>query len=185
MGPPSPGSYLVRSGFVPQPSCTRSPIAHTGGHHRRLWHVAALAVIAWLAVHGQAFAQGGPGLRVGLGLDPDLFLVGAHLESDPLVDRLRFRPNLELGVGDDLTLIAINAEFAYWFPGRRAWSLYAGGGPAVNIYRVGDRRGGGSDTEPGFNVLIGLSHRDGLFTEFKIGAMDSPELRLTLGFSFD
>lgn len=144
-----------------------------------------LVFCVWTLSASVAHAQGGAGVRVGVALDPDLFTVGAHIESDPLIDRLRFRPNLEVGVGDDLTLIAINAEFAYWFPSRRAWSLYAGGGPAINIYRFG---GGGrreSDTEPGFNILVGLAHREGLFTEFKIGAMDSPELRLTIGFAFD
>lgn len=142
-------------------------------------------VAAWVAAAGSAQAQGGPGVRVGLAVDPDLFTFGAHIESDPLVDRLRFRPNLEVGIGDDLTLIAINAEFAYWFPGRRAWSLYAGGGPALNIYRFGSGSRRDSDAEPGFNILVGLSHREGLFTEFKIGALDSPELRLTVGFAFD
>lgn len=147
--------------------------------------VSVFLLIAWAATAGIAQAQGGPGIRVGLGVDPDLFMFGAHLESDPLVDRLRFRPNLEVGIGDDLTLIAINAEFAYWFPGRRAWSLYAGGGPALNIYRFGSGSRRDSDAEPGFNILVGVAHREGLFTEFKIGALDSPELRLTVGFAFD
>jgi hypothetical protein len=150
-----------------------------------LVRIGGFTLAAWMMAGVGAHAQGGPGIRVGLALDPDLFVIGAHLESDPLVDRLRFRPNLEVGLGDDVTLIAVNAEFAYWFPSRRPWSLYAGGGPAINIYRFGDRGGRESDLEPGFNVMLGLAHRQGLFTEFKIGALDSPELRLTVGFAFD
>lgn len=152
---------------------------------RRLVRVCGFTLAAWALTVVGADAQGSPGIRVGLGLDPDFFVIGAHVESNPLVDRLRFRPNLEVGLGDDLTLIAINAEFAYWFPSRRPWSLYAGGGPAINIYRFGDRGRRESDLEPGFNVMLGLAHRQGLFTEFKIGALDSPELRLTVGFAFN
>lgn len=150
-----------------------------------LVRLGALTLAAWLLTGGGVHAQGGPGVRVGLGVDPDVFVIGAHLESEPLVDRLRFRPNVEVGVGDDLTLIAVNAEFAYWFPSRRPWSLYAGGGPALNIYRFGARGRRDSELDPGFNVMLGLSHREGLFTEFKIGGLDSPELRLTVGFAFD
>ena len=51
------------------------------------------------------------GLRGGLSVDPDQFYIGGHLETSPLIDRLHFRPNLEVGFGDDLTLIAVNMEF--------------------------------------------------------------------------
>ena len=60
---------------------------------------------------------------------------GVHYESIALIDRLHFRPNLEVGLGDDLTHVGLNMEFVYKFPRRRqSWNLYAGGGPAVNFF---------------------------------------------------
>ena len=100
-----------------------------------------------------AFAQD-PGIRGGISVDPDQFYFGGHLETSPLVDRLHFRPNVEVGRGDDLMLIAANMEFVYKFTTRRAWNLYAGGGPALNIYMID----GADDSEldAGFNVLVGV-----------------------------
>src|SRR5206468_12246458 len=57
-----------------------------------------------------AHAQGGVGLRGGLSVDPDQFYVGVHVDAGPLVDHLWFRPNVEIGLGDDRTLFAFNAE---------------------------------------------------------------------------
>src|SRR5438105_4845593 len=94
----------------------------------------AVAVFA-LGICGCAAAASAQtvGVRVGASASPDQFYFGAHLETTPLVDRLRFRPNVELGLGNDLTLTALNFEFAYHFPDSRAgWHLYAGAGPALN-----------------------------------------------------
>ena len=120
------------------------------------------------------------GARVGVSANPDQFYFGAHVETDPLVDRLRFRPNLEIGLGDDTTLIALNFEFAYSFPSRRPWNLYVGAGPALNIYDSEDD----TDAEGGFNILIGAAHRNGLFVEFKVGMIKSPDVKFGVGFVF-
>src|SRR6187402_944969 len=64
------------------------------------------------------------GIRGGISVDPDQFYFGGHLETAPLVDRLHFRPNLEVGFGDDLVLIAANMEFVYKFTRSRPLNLY-------------------------------------------------------------
>jgi len=120
------------------------------------------------------------GARVGASVDPDQFYLGLHTESDPLVDRLRFRPNAEIGVGNDATVVALNLEFAYHFPSRSLWALYAGAGPALNIVDVNDD----TRAEGGFNIMIGTEHRDGLFFEVKVGALDSPEFKIGVGYVF-
>ena len=122
-----------------------------------------------------ALAQG-PGVRGGVSIDPDQFYFGGHYETGALVDRVYFRPNVEAGLGDDLTLVALNFEFAYKFPPRNGWRLFVGGGPSVNFYsfdrgKDNDRE---TDSEAGLNFLIGVEQSDGLFFEFKIGALDSP-----------
>jgi hypothetical protein len=139
--------------------------------------MAALAV-ATLATPAQA--QVSPGVRAGASLNPDQFYLGGHLETAPLVDRLHFRPNVELGFGDDVTLVAFNLEFVYLFPSRQPWSLYAGAGPAINYYVFSDT----SDAKGGFNILIGGQRRDGLFFETKIGVIDSPDLKFGVGYTF-
>ena len=128
-----------------------------------------------------AAAQDG-GVRGGLSVDPDQFYIGGHFETSPLIDRLHFRPNLEVGFGDDLTLIAANMEFVYKFPLRSGWSVYAGGGPALNVYMVDDADD--SETEAGVNLLVGFEQARGLFFEFKIGAVDSPDFKFGVGWTF-
>jgi hypothetical protein len=120
------------------------------------------------------------GIRGGISVDPDQFYVGGHLETAPLIDRLYFRPNLEVGFGDDLTLIGANMEFVYKFTTRRPMNLYAGAGPALNIFMNDDD----SDTEAGFNFLVGMETPKGLFFEFKVGAMDSPDLKFGVGYTW-
>jgi len=130
----------------------------------------------------------GVGGRVGASVTPDQFYFGAHLETGELAERLRFRPNLEVGVGSDLTLYAVNFEFTYRLPpnaprlprSMSAWYLYAGGGPALNILHQS------ADThwEGGFEGLFGMAHRDGLFVEAKVGALDTPRFKIGVGFTF-
>jgi hypothetical protein len=121
-----------------------------------------------------------PGVRAGVSVDPEQFYFGGHLQTPPLVDRLRFRPNIEVGLGDDVTLVAFNFEFAYFFPSRQPWQLYAGAGPALVLIDTD----ADTDVEGGFNFLIGVEHRQGLFFEFKVGAIDSPDLKFGVGYSW-
>ena len=135
-------------------------------------------VLACTAVRAQAQAVG---VRAGVSGSPDQFYAGLHYESERLVDQLRFRPNLEIGVGNDQTVLAFNFEFAYRLPlPRTMWSAYVGGGPALVIHRVANN----TNTGGGFNILIGLEHRRGLFTELKVGAIDSPNIKFAVGYTF-
>ncbi len=152
---------------------------------KKLTLVHFLLAAIGLALPATATAQG-PGLRGGVAIDPDQFYFGAHYETDALVDRVHFRPNVEAGLGDDLNLVALNFEFAYKFPQRNGWRLYAGGGPSVNFYSFDRGRGNDRETnsEAGLNFMMGVEQSDGLFFEFKIGALDSPELKFGVGWTF-
>ena len=127
-----------------------------------------------------ALAQDG-GIRGGISIDPDQFYFGGHLETSPLIDRLYFRPNVEVGIGDDLTLIGANMEFVYKFTRTRSLNLYAGAGPALNIYMPDE---GETSTDAGFNILVGAETPKGLFFEFKIGAIDSPDFKFGVGYTW-
>ncbi len=144
-----------------------------------------LAVAIAVMLPTTAAAQG-PGVRGGVSIDPDQFYFGGHFETGELVDGVHFRPNIEAGLGSDLTLIGLNFEFVYKFPRKNAWRLYAGGGPGVNFYSFdrGPNRDRDTESEAGLNFLIGVEQTSGLFFEFKIGALDSPELKFGVGWTF-
>jgi len=156
----------------------------------RIGVLGALAGFALLAVGSTpALAQQpGFGVRAGVSAEPDQFYFGAHFDTGPIFDKLSFRPNAEIGVGNNQTTVAGNFEFAYWWPLRRhPWNIYAGGGPAVIFYDHGNPHHddeGGSDVEPGFNILIGAAHRSGFFTEIKIGLIDSPGFKFGVGYAW-
>ena len=139
-------------------------------------------VTAILLYSVPGFAQTHVGGRVGVSADPDQFVFGGHIETQPVVTDLTFRPNIEVGVGNNTTLVALNFEFAYWIPLKNQWRLYVGAGPAANLYNHRGR--GGSNTVGGLNFLAGTQHDNGLFFELKVGAIDSPSLKFNVGYVF-
>ena len=146
-----------------------------------LWRAAGCGFVM-LALAAPAHAQFG--IRAGAGVNPDQFFFGAHAETKPLAPRLTFRPNAEIGVGDDRTLVALNLECAWWIPmPQRRFSVYVGAGPAANIYTdSGSGAGRDGGVAGGMNFLAGVQHQDGLFAEFKVGAIDSPRVKFTVGY---
>ena len=156
---------------------------------RRLSGAAAVIPLVTLAVlfavTAPASAQKGFGVRGGLSVDPDQGYFGLHYDTGPIVDRLSFRPNVEAGFGSSETLIAFNFEFAYHIRlPKSAWSVYFGAGPAAVLTTVDEGGGNHTDVGGGFNMLIGLTHRKGFFTELKVGVIDSPSLKIGIGYSF-
>ena len=148
---------------------------------------ALLVVVLVLFSPVQATAQQQVGVRAGVSVDPGQFYVGGHVQTEPLLENFAFRPNLEVGFGDDLVLIALNVEFAYRIPlPDQPWAVFLGAGPALNIFSFdeGSPKGDDTDTEGGFNILVGLEHNQGFFTEFKVGMSDSPDAKFAVGYSF-
>src|SRR5262245_3829306 len=127
----------------------------------------------------------GIGIRAGVSANPDQFYFGVHVLTKPVVEKLRFRPNAEIGFGSHTTTVALNGEFVYSVPLRREpWSLYLGAGPAINFYTAGESPSRNTSVKPGFNFLLGLEHREWLFTEIKVGAIDSPSFKFGIGYNF-
>src|SRR5262245_26187164 len=141
-----------------------------------------LAVLTLFAVllAAPASAQMAAGLRVGASADPDQFFFGGHVESKELVPNVHFRPNVEFGVGNDGTVIALNFELAYKFTTKQAWIPYVAAGPALLIIDTPRDTGG----HGGFNIALGAEHRGGLFGEVKVGAIDSPNFKVGIGYRF-
>lgn len=148
--------------------------------------VRLVAFLMFVQLMAAPAAAQSAGVRAGVSGNPDQFYFGGHVQTPALVDRLHFRPNIEIGFGDDVTLGAFNFEFAYVFPetlfpeSMRPWRLYVGAGPALNLYSIA----GESDAEPGFNAFGGLQHEDGLFVELKFGELESPRVKFGVGYAW-
>ncbi len=131
-------------------------------------------VLGALPAHAQ-----GIGFQGGFSIDPDQVYGGSHFEHE-LASQFLIRPSIEGGTGDHVTLATINIDFLYRFPLEGgSWSIYQGGGPAINIFRFDDE----TDLRGGLNVAFGFSHEGGFFTEFKVGTGDSPNLKFGVGFT--
>ncbi len=152
----------------------------------------ACVILASLTLLASTAGANDWGLRGGVTFDPDQVHVGAHMYAGELFDNGYFLPNVEIGFGDDVTLIAINPELVYRFDQRTKshWGFYVGGGLGINIVNWDDdHHGDGSDTDLGVNILggmaRGLSSGNELFLELKLGVADSPDAKITVGVTFD
>ena len=153
---------------------------------RRTW-VSLIFLSAFMLLADSASAQSGFGLRVGASGSPDQFYLGAHVDVKEIVERFWFRPNAEVGLGNGFTLFSLNGEFVYDMPIKSSnrWVPYIGGGPAFLIATVRDPLGGRyTNTGGGFNFLGGIRQRKGLMGEIKIGVIDSPEVKLGVGWTW-
>ena len=137
------------------------------------------------------FGYQGWGPRVGASVDPDQIFGGIHLDFGEIWDHIRFQPNVELGVGDDQVLLALNLEAAYLFPVQQSWMPYAGGGLGINFVDFDESSGpsgDGDDTDVGLNILGGVQRvRSGspdFLLELKVGLSDSPDAKFTIGWTF-
>lgn len=158
--------------------------------------IVTLILIAGLTAPASAQEQTrvgfrGWGPRVGLTIDPDQIHFGAHLDFGNFAKRVRFQPNFELGIGDNLMVAAFNLEAAFRFREKwDVWTPYAGGGLGINVIDHDDNNGfgGNTNTELGVNILggieKGLSNGDRFFIEVKLGLADSPDFKATVGWTF-
>ena len=146
-----------------------------------------LAVLVGGAVTGAASAATavGFGPRVGLTGDPDQLHMGLTVCSADVAPQLRFVPSVDVGIGNDLVLLSGNFDFKYVFPTQSEWRPYMGGGPALHFIRYDNYDW--EDTEVGAGVFGGMqtATRSGaFFTELRLGLIDSPDLKFTVGWLF-
>ena len=142
-----------------------------------------LALALFGLLHATPAAAQDFGARIGVSIDPDQFYFGGHVETEPVFEQLRFRPNVEIGFGDNLTLVALNGEFIWPFPVQNGGNIYVGMGPAINIYSI-DAPVDDTEVEPGMNFLVGFEFEENYFAELKVGAIDSPDVRFGFGYTW-
>ena len=130
---------------------------------------------------------GGVGLVAGVSASPDQFYFGVNVMAAKVATNFWFRPGGEVGFGNSTTLVGLNGEFVYLMDIRKSpWTAYFGGGPALNITTFHNDPPAENNTEvgPGFNFLAGIRKSKGLFSEIKVGLMDSAEFKFGIGYTF-
>ncbi len=118
----------------------------------------------------------GWGLRVGLAGGPDQVIGGVLLDFGEVAERLVLRPDFQLGVGDDHTILSATAPLHYRFRTPEvAFVPYAGGGVTLAYVDRDTPRVDDSDVEVALELIGGLEWvRDG-------GNAFSVELDLVIG----
>ncbi len=154
----------------------------------------SLLILPVLAVLSTpALAQGtshigyrGWGARVGLSSDPDQVYGGAHWDLGEFARNVRFRPNVEVGFGDDVTVLQANAEVHYVFSKVQVWKPYVGGSVGF-VYADPDT--GDSDTEVGAMGVGGIETKlksaTSFFIEAKVGLSNNdPDFKVGVGWTW-
>lgn len=136
------------------------------------------------------------GVVAGVSVQPELIMVGGHATFERIFRRaVSFRPGLQLGFGEVTTLLSIDADVLYTFPGataRTRWAPYAGAGPTVAFRHRGFEEEDGDnrfdfddfDAEHGFNFIVGMRNRTGAFFEMKATASGVSDVRMLAGVTF-
>ena len=134
-------------------------------------------------------SYGGWGARVGVADDPDQAVFGAHWVLEDLVPNLRFMPNIELGLGDDHTIVAVTAPVHYMFRDLDApFTPYAGGGVTLAFIDEDRGRKNDDDFEIALRITGGLEWRLGqrrdFFVELNLIGGDVHDLQVIAGWTF-
>jgi hypothetical protein len=122
------------------------------------------------------------GIRGGFSGFPNQFFFGGHVDAPEFHFKTAFRPSIEVGFGNDSTLVSVNLDLVHWMPftntnARTPWSMYAGAGVGANIELLD-----GIEDEFFGNLaaVFGFQHTSGLFGELRVGMR--PSVRVAVGF---
>lgn len=152
----------------------------------------ALAVCLLVGAAPAAAEMGfyGWGLRLGVGDDPDQILVGVHQDFGEFVENLRFQPSLDLGFGDDHTIVSAVLPVHYRFPGHSSATPYVGGGLLLAwIDRDPPGRGGGASEFEIAPLLAGgvewpIRETGDALLEIQIPGADAHDAKVFVGWIF-
>lgn len=155
---------------------------------RRTLLALALAAVLPAAALAGPFTAFGP--HLGFSSGPDQFVVGGHLQWGDVAPQLDFVPGIDLGLGDNSTLISLNGDFHYRIQTKTQWQPYVGGGVGIHFISF-DNPGPGfddSDTRAGGHFIAGADvatkGHSRFFAELKLGFADSPDFKALAGWSF-
>lgn len=114
------------------------------------------------------------------------FHFGGHAKLGDLFPNVALVPGLEVGMGDDVTVVTANGDLVYRVTelSQAPWGPYAGGSLSFNFIDSD----AGSDSDLGLSAVGGttyaLDNGNEVFVELRLGIMDSPGLKITAGYTF-
>jgi hypothetical protein len=157
----------------------------------RLLLLCLAACAATAPAAAQFGAPAGWGLRLGVTDDPDQVVGGFHVSFGDVVPRLRLQPSLELGSGDDTTVLTLTLPVHYRVAVTPPWRPYFGGGLVLSSIERDPPRGG-PDEEDEFDigpVLVGgvewpLAGGRDLLLELNLGGGESYDAKVVVGVTF-
>jgi hypothetical protein len=130
----------------------------------------------------------GFGVRAGLGLDPDQFVVGGQFTLGAKAFSLaRIVPSVDIGFGDNVTTFAFNADLLFRFILEgTSFGLYGGGGPTLAYWDVSNSSS--SSWDFGLSLTVGaqvpIFKTNATNIEGRFGIGDIPDFRLLFAFIF-
>jgi len=142
---------------------------------------------------GARLGWNGWGVRAGVSSDPDQIYGGVHFELGEFARDVRFRPTIEFGAGDDVTVLQALAEAHYVFSKVQVWKPYVGGGIGLSYINFdSDFPGPRRDDSESDIALVGvggietkLKSATRFFLELKIGlGDDDPDLKVGVGWGW-
>lgn len=123
----------------------------------------------------------GIGIKTGLGIDPDQFVIGAGFVMARKLGIANVAPSVDFGFGSGLTAITFNADLLLQLRVEEtSVGFYGGAGPTLAFYDFN----GGTDWRFGATLVAGskiaLSKRTDGNLELRVGVGKVPDLRLLL-----
>ncbi|MFO7608008.1 MAG: hypothetical protein R6X35_02245 [Candidatus Krumholzibacteriia bacterium] len=148
-----------------------------------------LAIALALAIAAPAHAERPPlGLRAGYTSWESIhqFHFGGHAKLGDVFPNVALVPGLEVGLGDNVTIITANGDMVYRVTEmtEAPWGPYIGGSLSFNFVDTD----AGSDSDLGLSAVGGTTYQldngNEVFGELRLGIMDSPGLKITAGYTF-
>ena len=158
---------------------------------RRSLIALALLVMLPLAASAGSFNSYGP--EIGFSQSPDQLVLGGHLNWNSVAPHLDFSPGIDLGLGDNLTLVSFNGDFHYRIASSTSWQPYIGGGMGLHFAEAGTafasrNRNDNTAMRAGGHFIAGAAiptaGKSRFFTELKLGFGDSPDLKAVAGWNY-
>lgn len=137
----------------------------------------------------QDFGYRGWGLRAGVSDDPDQVVLGVHADFGEIFANLRFQPNVEVGLGDDATVVSLTAPVFYRALVNNDFTFYGGGGATLGAVDRDFEDGREEDTEFEIAPMVagGVEWpiaEGAFFGELALTGGDFPGVKLIAGWSF-
>lgn len=128
----------------------------------------------------------GWGPRIAISEDPDQFVFGLHLDLYPIAEGIRFVPNVDAGLGDDLFLVSMNVDLLYALPIPVSGEVLVGGSLGlIHADPTGDNPRAEAETDLGAVGLIGYEFEEApVRAEVRFGFSHlCPDLKVALAYT--